>query len=65
MGQHGYIRSATAHAIGGTAKLALRLGYSIILHLPPDPLTTRYKSDDYGPDGAAGAWATPQHLQGQ
>ncbi len=30
-------------------------------HLPQDPATTH---DNYGQDGAAGAWATPQHQQG-
>ena len=27
-------------------------------HLPPDPFAI---SDDYGPDGAVGAWAPPPH----
>jgi len=51
-GRLGYIRPTTAHAIGGTAELALR--YSYHLHLPPGRAASR---SDYGPDGAAGVWS--------
>ncbi len=56
----GYIRSNTAHAIGGMAKLALR--YSTNLRILRR--TQALLSDDYGPAGAAGAWAMPPHPPG-
>ncbi len=54
-GRFGDIRPDTNHAIGGTAELTL-LQYSANLRILRQ--TQALLSDDYGPAGAAGAWAT-------
>ncbi len=43
------------HRRDGRAGTTIPLSFP---HILPDPATT---SDDYGPDGAAGAWALPPH----
>ncbi len=58
-GRLGYIRQDKAHAVWGTAELALR--YSASQHSLQDPSTTKVMT--MGRQGVAGAWATPQHLQ--
>ncbi len=59
-GRLGDIRPDTAHAIGGTAELALR--YSLISALTAGP--KRYSVMVMGRPGAAGACATPPHPPG-
>ncbi len=58
-GRLGYIRPDTAYAIGGKED-----GTMILYHLRIHHRTQALRSDDYGPAGAAGAWAMPQHPQG-
>ncbi len=60
-GQLRYIRPDTAHAIGRMAELALL--YSIISAFTAGPKS--YSVMTAGGQGAAGAWATPQHSRGQ
>ena len=60
-GRLGYIRPTTAHAIGGTAELALRYSYHLLIFRRAEPLqgatTGRTRLQEYGGNAVASAEA--------